>query len=67
MSEVPCAHGPEGEASGGLLSIAVWLLEWGISTVFSPGFSGRTSAQGFTVSLRQEALNLVGDATMTPS
>lgn len=28
MSEVPWAHGPEGEASGGPRSVAVWLL-WG--------------------------------------
>lgn len=67
MSEVPWAHGPEGEASGGPLSIAVWLLE-GISIGFSlSGFTSRASAQGFTDSMRQGAQNLVRDTTVTPS
>lgn len=40
MSAVPWAHGPEGEASGGPLSVAVWLGE-GISVgVSSLGLLG---------------------------
>lgn len=67
MSEVPWAHGPEGEASGGPRSIAVWLLQGYLYWVLLTWACWETFSSGFYMSTGQGALRLVWATAMTPS